>query len=247
MENNGKMKFKLDNIKGFKEAIVTAEQMLDEIKFEADTDGVRFRGLDRSHVAFVNMIIRSDYFEEYEIDLPESCIVDSQELVKVLKRSKSDDSLIFSFDESNIKIQFVGKAKRTFKIKQVDMEYDAPSLPNIEYPIEIDVDYKQLQDTVKDAELYSEKVTIATEDQELKIISTGNFGEYVSNIPLLVSLQKCASVFSLDWLKKFFKLSNISDVVTINMGNNMPLFLSFEDEDGLEVDFLLAPRIEEDE
>ena len=239
------MKFKLSNIKNFKDSIITAEQMLDEIKFEADNDGVRFRGLDRSHVAFINLDIKSDYFDEYEIMNPESCIVDTSELVKVLKRSKSNDTLVFSFDAEEIKIQFIGTATRTFKIKQVDMEYDSPMMPNIEYPISIDVDYKQLQDIVKDAELYSDKLTISTEDQELKIISNGNFGEYISTVPLLVNLKNCSSVFSLDWLKKFFKLTSVSDVVNVNMGTDMPLLLDFEDEDGLNVTFLLAPRIEE--
>ena len=55
---------------------MNTEQFLDEIKFELDSDGMRFRGLDKSHVAFISMIISSDYFTEFDIDLPCYCICD---------------------------------------------------------------------------------------------------------------------------------------------------------------------------
>lgn len=240
------MKFKLENIKNFKDTIIASEHMLNEIKFEADKDGIRFRGLDGSHVAFMSMEIDKTYFDEYSIDTPESCIIDTRELVKVFKRSKANDKLIFSFNEEEIKIQFKGEATRTFKLKQVDMDYDSPSMPNIDYPITIDIDYKELKDLVKDAELYDEKLTFATEDQQFKIISGGEFGEYSSTISTLTKVKKASSSFSISWLNRFFKLGNVSDEVTVNMGSDMPLLLCFNDEDGLKVEFLLAPRIEQD-
>lgn len=243
----GNLKIELENIKNFKDVLINAEYFLDEIKFELDNDGMRFRGLDKSRVAFINMIINSEYFDVFEIEEPCSCIVDTQELLKVLKRAKNDDKLIFSFNDSDLKLQFIKKdVKRNFKIRQVDIEYDSPPVPNIEYPAKFEVNYKQLIDGVKDAELYDMKVKFKTNGNNLSLISDGEFGDYKSNIPLLEDIGRYSSVFSISWLNKIFKINKLSDTIIIHIGNNMPLLLEFEDDNGLEVDFLLAPRIEEE-
>lgn len=241
------MNIELENIKNFKDVLVNAEYFLEEIKFELDTDGMRFRGLDKSHIAFLSMNISSDYFDVFSIEEPCSCIVDTQELLKVLKRAKNTDKLIFSFNNSELKLQFIGEARRTFKIRQVDMEYDAPPRPDIRYPISYDITYKQLIDGVKDAELYNDKVTLQTNGDELSLISDGNFGEYNSKISLLENVGEYSSTFSIAWLNKIFKINGLSDIITVNMGDDMPLLLEFEDDLGLKVEFLLAPRIEMDE
>lgn len=226
---------------------MTAESMLDEIKFEADNDGLRFRGLDRSHIAFMSMNINKDYFDVFDIETPESCIIDTSELVKVLKRIKSDDTLHFSFDEENVTIQFQGQAKRTFKIRNIDQEYDSPSMPNIEYPCTVEVGYKQLLESIKDCDLYDDKLKISTSQYQIGLSAVGDLGDYEAKLDVDDELHgKLSSVFSTSWLKTFFKIGNISDDVEINMGNDMPLLLRFEDEFGLIIQFLLAPRIESD-
>ena len=242
------MKIELKNIKNFKNILTNVEYFLEEVKFEVDQDGLRFRGLDKSHVAFIGLYVDKEYFDTFEIDEPQSCIVDTNELVKIIKRAKSNDTLRLSFDESNLKLQFINEdTKRKFQIRQVDMEYDSPAMPKIKYPISFSINYKILMDSVKDAELYSEKVRLRTEEYSLFVETESNSGDYKSELSLLENIGKYKSNFSIVWLNKIFRISGISDEITINMGNDMPLFLELEDEEGLKVDFLLAPRIEEQE
>ena len=241
------MKIELENIKNFKDVLINAEYFLEEIKFELDSDGMRFRGLDKSHIAFIGMNIDKEYFDEFELEEPCSCIVDTQELLKVFKRAKNNDKMIFSFNDSDLKFQFInGDVKRSFKIRQVDMEYQSPTRPNIEYPAKFEVNYKQLIDGVKDAELYSDKVKIKTNEYDLSLVADGEFGDYKSKIPLINNVGRYSSIFSIAWLNKIFKINSLSDTVILNMGNNMPLLLELDDGFGLKVDFLLAPRIEEE-
>lgn len=243
------MKLELENFKNFKDVLIAAEQFLQEIKIEADRDGLRFRGLDKSHIAFIGMDVKSDYFDSFEIDQPDNCVIDTNELVKILKRSKNSDTLLFEFDNENVKFQFVNEdkgTKRSFNLRQIDIEYDSPTLPQIQYPVKVDIDSKLFDDGLKDCELYSEKVKLQAENENLYLIADGNFGNYKSNLQLYESVNKAESVFSLDFLKRFFKLANLSTELVLEMGNNMPLSLTMEDDDGLKVDFLLAPRIEED-
>lgn len=240
------MKIELENIKNFKSILTNIEYFLEEVKFEVDSDGLRFRGLDKSHISFIGLYVEKDYFNVFEVDEPQSCIVDTNELVKIVKRAKNNDTLILSFDEANLNLQFVSQdTKRNFKIRQVDMEYNSPPMPNIEYPVSFSMDYKLLMDSVKDAELYSDKVKLRTNGYQLLVETDSNEGDYRSELASLEDIGNYMSIFSISWLNKIFKISSVSNEIKINMGTNMPLFLELEDEDGLKVDFLLAPRIEE--
>lgn len=241
------MRIRLENIQNFKNVLMNTEQFLDEIKFEVDSEGIRFRGLDKSHVAFISMIISSDYFTEFDIYQPCYCICDTTELMKVFKRAKNTDELIFSFDDSDLKLEFLnGNVKRSFKIRQIDMEYDSPDKPQIDFPCVFEVNSKQLVDGIKDAELYTDKVKFKTNNDIFSVIADGEFGDYKSELELSENVGDFESVFSLGWLNKIFKL-DIGNTVKINMGNTLPLFLEFEDNLGLKAEFLLAPRIESDE
>lgn len=240
------MKIELENIKNFKNILTNVEYFLEEVKFEVDSDGLRFRGLDKSHIAFIGLYVDRDYFDTFDINEPQSCIVDTNELVRIIKRAKSNDTLMLSFEESNLKLQFINEdTKRKFRIRQVDMEYDSPAMPNIEYPISFSINYKLLVDSVKDAELYSEKVRLRTKEYSLFVETDSNSGDYKSELSSLENIGEYMSIFSINWLNNIFKISGISDEISISMGNNMPLFLEMFDGDGLKVDFLLAPRIEE--
>ena len=58
------MRFCLSNVKDFKNIITTAELVLNEIKFEADNDGLRFRGFDGGKTSFFSVDFKKEYFDE---------------------------------------------------------------------------------------------------------------------------------------------------------------------------------------
>ena len=240
------MKIELNGIKNFKDVLVNVEYFLEEVKFEVDSDGLRFRGLDKSHIAFIGLYVDKEYFDVYDVAEPSSCIVDTGELVRVLKRAKNTDTMVLSWDINNLKLQFNNKdLKRSFKIRQVDMEYSSPTMPTIEYPVSFDVNYKLLINSVKDAELYSDKVKLRTDEYTLFVETDGNYGDYKSELSTLTNLKQVSSIFSIAWLNKIFKVNGLSENIHLNMGKDMPLFVELDDGLGLKADFLIAPRIED--
>ena len=80
----------INDVKQFTSTITVTEKIVEEIRFTADSEGLRYNQLDRSHVSFINMEADTDYFLDYEIDEPETFVVDAQEMVKILKREKKD-------------------------------------------------------------------------------------------------------------------------------------------------------------
>ena len=215
--------------------------IVDEVQIQTDSEGIRLDALDRSHITFVHLELKASLFDEYVCDEPEKINIDTDELMKVLKRSKSNDRVIMSLDEGNFIITFEGEAKRTFKIRLIDMEYEAPSPPELEHPTKFDIPFALLKDSIQDMDIFSDKIALIVDSEKFRASAEGEFGgEKIDT--------EAKSIFSLEKIREMLKADKFSDVATIKLGNDMPLHLSLKmvSEDG-ELSFLLAPRIEADD
>lgn len=223
--------------------------IVDEVQIQTDSDGMRLDALDRSHITFVHLELKSSLFDEYICDEPEKINIDTDELMKVLKRSKSDDRVIMSLDEGNFILTFEGEAKRQFKIRLIDMEYESPSPPEINQPTKFDVPFSLLKDSINDIEIFSEKISLKVDSEKFIAAAEGDFGdasvEYIHGEK--IDTEAC-SLFSLEKIRQMLKADKFSDIATIKLGDDMPLNLNLKmvSEDG-ELSFLLAPRIETDD
>lgn len=239
----------LDN-KIFKDAFESISRIVDEVVCKVDSDGFRVNAIDRSHICFVSLDLKKDLFDEFICDSPEELCVDTAELMKILKRAKSNDVLSISSDDSNhLIIQFKGDVNRTFKIKLIDMEYETPVPPNIELPVNLNMESSMVKDALTDMELFSDRLFFIVDEDYLMVNAEGEFGE--SNFKYLHGSDVNGGVkssFSIDKLKDIFVASKFSDVVDMGLGTDMPVIFNFElvTGDG-ELMFLLAPRIDNDE
>ena len=92
-------KLELSNNKVFKDAFESIRKIIDEVTIECDSEGMRLKALDRSHITFVNLEFKATLFDEYICTVPEKINVDTEELTKVLKKCKTTDILRLSVDE----------------------------------------------------------------------------------------------------------------------------------------------------
>lgn len=242
-------KVELSDNKIFKDIFDAVSKIIDEVVIECDEEGMRLRALDRSHITFVNMELQSSLFDEYICDKPEKISIDTAEFMKVLKRCKNSDTLGLGIDEGNLIITFMGDALRTFRIKLLDLEYETPQPPAIDYHIIVELPTDILNDAMGDIEVFGDKITINIDENYIMFNNNGEFGDtemkylHGQNI-----LEHGCSVFSLEKLKDIMKASKVSDMMDLYLGTDTPLTLNFEigNDDG-KLSFLLAPRIEEEE
>ncbi|MDR1721884.1 MAG: proliferating cell nuclear antigen (pcna) [Methanobrevibacter sp.] len=223
--------------------------IVDEVQIQTDSEGFRLDALDRSHITYIHLELNASLFDEFVCDQPEKINLDTDELMKVLKRSKSDDRVLMSLDEGNFILTFEGEAKRTFKIRLIDIEYDAPAPPQLDYPTEFDIPFALLKNSIQDIEIFSDKVSLIVDSERFKVEAVGEFGD--ANIEYIHGEkvdQEAKSIYSLDKIAEMLKADKFSDLATISLGDDMPLTLKLKmvSEDG-ELSFLLAPRIENDD
>ena len=242
-------KAELTDIKLFKEAFESISRIIDEVQIQADSDGLRLKALDRSHITFILFELKAYVFDEYFCDAPEKINIDCSEFFKVLKKAKTSDILKLSVDEGNFIIIFEGDASRKFNIRLIDLEYDNPTPPNINLPCKITVPSKLLGDALGDMDLFSDKLLFQIDQDYFTIKTDGEFGD--ADIKYLhgENIQKIVqSSYSIDKLADMLKSSKFTDECIIELGESMPLRLTMNlPADKGYLSFLLAPRIEQED
>lgn len=242
-------KAELSDANILKSSFDAISSIVDEVEIQTDSEGMRLDALDRSHITFVHLELKSDLFDEFICDVPEKINIDTDEFMKVLKRAKSDDRVILSLDEGNLIITFEGNATRTFKIRLIDMEYDNPVPPQIDHPASVQIPFSLLKDSINDIDIFSDKILLKLDPDKFTASADGEFGdasiEYIHGEKITENVK---SLFSLDKIREMLKADKFSDVVQISLGDDLPLLLTLEmvTGDG-ELSFFLAPRLEEDE
>ncbi|KAF5086540.1 proliferating cell nuclear antigen (pcna) [Methanobacterium aggregans] len=223
--------------------------IVDEVQMKADGDGLRLDALDRSHITFVHLELKSALFDVFSCEEPLKINVDTEELMKVLKRAKSEDIVELTVDEGNLILTFEDEARRTFKIRLIDIEYEAPSPPELEYPTEFEIPFNLLKNSIQDISIVSDKIALIVDSDKFIASAEGEFGdakiEYLHGEKIT---ENAKSVFSLEKIKEMLKADKFSETAVMRLGNDMPLTLSLNMvADEGELSFLLAPRIESEE
>ena len=242
-------KIKLVDGKLFKNAFEAISLIVDEAQIVVDNDGVRCSALDRSHITFCNLELQKDLFDEFQCDAPEKLNIDTMELMNVLKRMKSNDVLELSVDEGNLVFVFEGDAIRKFRIRLIDIVYEAPEPPNISVPCEIEIPSNLIKDAVNDVALYSDKLSFIINENYFMVNSNDDFGDvevkYLHGEENIHETVK--SNYGIDKIKSILKSSKFSPYVKLGLGNDMPLLFNFvlPTGDG-SIGFMLAPRLEEE-
>ena len=242
-------KAELSNPNILKTSFDAISSIVDEVQIQTDSEGFRLDALDRSHITFVHLELKSSLFDEFVCDEPEKINIDTDEFMKVLKRSKSTDRVIMSLDEGNFIITFEGEAKRTFKIRLIDIEYESPTPPQLNSPTKFENPFNLLKDSIQDMDLFSDKITLMVDSEKFRASAEGEFGD--ANIEYIHGEKidtEAKSVFSLEKIREMLKADKFSEMAIINLGTDIPLYLTLRRVDGEgELSFLLAPRIESED
>jgi len=238
----------LTNNNIFKTAFESIAKIIDEVTLTADSEGIRLRALDRSHITFISMDLEYDLFDDYTCDVPEKMSIDATEFLQILKHGKTNDILQLSVDENNLIIIFEGDATRRFNIRFIDSEYETAVPPEISHPINLKIPSELLKDALNDMNLFSDKILFTVDQDYLKIHTQGTFGDgevkylHGENIR-----ETCQAMFNTEKLSDIMKASKFSKEATLYLGDDMPIKIDFEliTGDG-KLSYLLAPRLETD-
>lgn len=240
------IRFELANNKIVKDCLETVCLIIDELCFECDSDGIRLRALDKSHITFIDMELKEHLFDMYQCSEPCSFTVDASELLKIIKRIKTDDVLSMGLDEGNLILTYNGDSTRTFKLRLIDVEYETPVPPTVEYPVHLNIPTDVFNDAITDAELYGEKISLSVDNDYFITSADGEFGVNHNRYLHGESIgDYVKSTYSIPKIKEMLKAKGLSHEVQISLGDDLPLTLEYHSPtNDYKLGFLLAPRLE---
>ena len=243
------MRLEIVENKILRDCFDTIATIIDEVVLECDSEGMRLRALDRSHITFVGMELKASLFDEYICDEPEKIMVDASELMKVMKRLKPSDILKLESKDNKLILTFAGDSTRTFKLALIDTDYESAQPPKMDPPVNVHIPSGLLEDFLNDMLIFGETVVFSVDEDYFRCDGTNEMGE--SSIQYLhgESISEFVkSTFNIAKIKDMLKAKKLSSTVKLGLGTDMPLIVEFNINNGEgKLDFLLAPRLSQEE
>ena len=227
--------------------------LVEEATFEAGTEGLSFRAMDPSHVALVDLHWPSTSFMKYECEKPYKFTLRVEDLVKLIGRSESKDSVeISSTEQDTISVKFMNGYKREFDIHLIESSAGPAPLPKLEFDTRVTLTKSIFEKILSDVSVVSDQVTLQAAGEKLSFSGKSDIGkagiELQKNDADVLEMKVGAeskATYSIDYLANIIRSAgSASDTVVCNFSTKKPVLLQFALNDlGARIDFFLAPRV----
>ncbi len=233
----------------FKNIITAISQIIDEVVFRITENGLELTSADRAKVAAIDLKTNSTFFESFKSDGEQKVGVNLTELVKILKRVKKGEKLELEVDdkENRIKISAVGKTTRTFFLPILDIsEEELPPIDKLQFTSKVEIETEILEEAVEDADTIADSVVFQTLEDGFLIYAESDSSRVETKLDKTqVKVEgEARARYPIDYIKKFFKASDVSDITVIEFGTDYPMKMTFSSPD-VRISLILAPRVEE--
>ncbi|MCX8158244.1 MAG: proliferating cell nuclear antigen (pcna) [Candidatus Diapherotrites archaeon] len=240
----------LEEASDFKKSIDAISVLINEAEFIVDNNGLTLKATDPSQISMVDFLIKKESFKSYKLVEKTKIGLDLNHLAELVSRAKPKDELHLIVEEGNLKIILKGASKRTFSVPLIDISSMELPNPKISFDAELKIKADMFQDSLKDASLLSNHITLAIDDGTFVMYaesSKGSFrNELSKNDTALISLKSKGSLkatFPLDYLSNMMKGTSPNTEIMLWLKQDAPVKLQY-DIGKANIIYYLAPRIE---
>lgn len=147
---------------------------MDEANVRFNNLGMNLRGMGHSQVTLTDITIPKEIFESYP-DLNDEGItfrVSLENLVKVLDRSKTGDSLEIEITTRTLNLVINSKYKKTYQLSMTEFDKEKDKLPKVLFANELHGTLDTFDEIIKDIKLMADHIRIEIQDKKLTINGT---------------------------------------------------------------------------
>ena len=246
------MKLVLAEPRYLKESVLIISELVNEANIKLLPDRIELIAMDPASVAMVIFRLLSSAFVDYSLEVPLSISINLDSLKQVLRRAKPADIVTLELEENKLRIDLSSDTKRTFHLSLINLEKQNQKIPELKFPGSIELSSTVFNDAIDDMDIVADAVLLTIEPSKLSIEAAGNLNKARIDLQkgddLKISLKegKFKSKYSIEYLKKILKASKLSPIVNINFSNDYPLKIQYKVIDKLDLEFILAPRVQND-
>jgi proliferating cell nuclear antigen len=231
-------------------------EIIDEALFKITKDGIGMTAADRAMVAVVDFRMNSKAFDSYDVDSDQTVGINITNLITVLKRAGAGDKLTLNMKDDKLEVVIEGDSRRRFLVPLIEIRAEEiPPIDQLEFASKVIIKPAILQNGIDDAEIIGDSVIFDVNSSRFSMLAEGDVSRAEleldkgneSLIELAAGDKSVRARYALDYLKKMVKASKVADSVTIEYGQDYPMRISFTAADKLKLNFVIAPRVVENE
>ncbi len=221
---------------------------------EVSSEGLKFKAMDPSRTALVELIIPREGFDAFEVSEDVKLILNIEDMSKIMRTAEKDDKIGIDWDQSSITFMFERRGvPRYFKLP-LQSEATAEEIPelSIEYKNTYKVGGSVLHEAVKAIEDVGDVLKITGDERSIKLQSISDLGEAEIVLDIERGTLDEANVgnpgfsvtYGMEYLSYMKQPIKLADTVVIQADTDMPLHLELNYVQGAKVNYYVAPRVE---
>jgi proliferating cell nuclear antigen len=240
----------------FRNLIGAISSLIEEADFNATPEGIKLRSMDPSHIAMVDFEWPKAAFDIYECSSPTKLRLSVSNLLKLLKRTKSDESVEIVYDDVNKKLNITLKNKivRKFITPTLEPSTEEVPTPKVPFNARVKITAVTLRDIIDDAQSISDNVKLEVSPEKFTVRATGELSSAIIELDKgsdaileLDAKEACRATYNLNYFGEIIRAgSGASEVTSLEFSTNMPIKVEFEMPQQGRLLYYLAPRIEQE-
>ncbi len=245
------MRLTLAEPKYLKESISIISELVNEGRIRVGKDAIELVAMDPANVAMVVFKMFSSGFTEYKVDQPVDIAINLSNFKQILRRANPTDMLTLELADSKLKVQLKSSSTRTFSLPIIDIEEKEQKVPELSFPVSVQLPSSVLNEAIGDADIVAESVSFSAERDLFSLHASGDLNS--ASIELkqddstkISATEKATAKYSVEYLKKMIEGSKVADSVTVQFNKDYPLKLTYSTVDRVMLSFILAPRVDTD-
>lgn len=214
--------------------------------------------LNKAHTRFFYAEFESKFFDEYDVDKPQSYMVSADEFYKLTNRvaNKRTDVLSIEFKDDVILCELENNGnKRIFEFPYPYDEVSSPNFPQVALPVTFDLEMSDIINSIKDIEFFgnhifqfvvSDSTITLMSDNSVETYETSSV-KYASVIEADVDYDGVLSVrFPFTAIKQMSEFKKIAKEIEIELGEKALIYKVEDEFMGVTVRGMIAPLVEEE-
>lgn len=242
------MLVKLENPTKISRIIEIISELVTEVRLKVNEQGMSITAMDPANVSMLNFFIPKSEFSQFESG-NESLGVNLDNLKRILKRSGSGSSLILEKNDNLLNIQIQDRIKRNFTLSLIEIDSEdidfVSKTERMEFTSNVELNSSDLIASIEDCAIVSDSCSFIIKDGKfiIEAKSLNSARSEFSGDEAKIQAENCKAKYSLEYLQKFMKAAKITDKTNLRFAEDHPLRVDLKIS-GIELNFILAPRVE---
>ncbi|MBW0549657.1 hypothetical protein O181_089372 [Austropuccinia psidii MF-1] len=173
---------KLNKAAVLKHVLDSIRELVSDVNFDCEEDGMKLQAMDNSHVALVAVQLASGGFSQYRCDRQMTLGINIASFQKIVKCAGNDDILTLRAHDDADQLNIVFETLDTdriaeYEMKMMDIDIEHLGIPETIYDAEISMPSAEFGQIIRDLKEMGESLRIEATKEGVKFSANGDVGK----------------------------------------------------------------------